>query len=221
MEVCVKQTLCVSVCKWLLPLCLIAVLVSIPSQVRADELTVAGDATGSFSGTGDFASNGLTFAGDSFDTTTSGGFGSINLGTLSLGSDPTSYLGTFDLNVTFTAPTGISGGDSSDFTALLLGNVSSSGSGAALLLNFAPGMDSYTFTNAADTGSFTIILPSSISVTEGSSSTLTASIIGRQTDAPVNAPESGTLLFTALGLVAVIGAYRKYGSTLAVRASRA
>src|SRR5438128_4106092 len=78
----------------------------------ADEVTISGSTTGSIVGS---ASGILTFSNGTFTGTTAFGFGSLSgantLGTLFLTPTPLNPLsGTFTLNITFTAPTGITGG---------------------------------------------------------------------------------------------------------------
>lgn len=187
--------------KRLFPFLVGAFLALSPTQAKADEITVAGSTTGSFTGAGDFSSAGLTFAGNpSFNQTTSGGFASIVLGALGLGPTALSnYNGTFSLDVTFTLPSIIMGGASSLFSADLLGSVTSS-SGAAVLLNFSPSSQVLTFTNAADTGSFTLLVPSSVSVSDGNTTFLTGTILNGQQTPIVPAPEPSTILLSGLGL---------------------
>jgi len=185
--------------KWLFPFLVGAFLALSPTQAKADEITVAGTTAGSFSGTGDFLSTGLTFAGSSFNQTTSGGFASIVLGSLSLGPTAlSSYNGNFSLDVTFTLPSIITGGPTS-FAAILVGSVTST-SGAAVLLNFSPSSQFLTFTNAADTGSFTLLVPSSVSVSDGNTTSLTGAILNGQQTPVVPAPEPSTILLSGLGL---------------------
>src|SRR5215216_5247920 len=94
-------------------------------EARADEVTISGSTTGTVSGVSQ-----LTFAGTpSFTGTTALGTGSLsgvnNLGTFSLATPPLQPLsGSFTLNITFTVPTGIAGGQGSTFTATVTGSVS-------------------------------------------------------------------------------------------------
>jgi hypothetical protein len=186
--------------KWLFPFLVGAFLALSPTQAKADEITVAGSTTGSFTGSGDFSSSGLIFAGNPFSQTTSGGFASIVLGAVSLGATAlSSYNGSFSLDVTFTQPSIITGGPTSSFAAILVGSVTSS-SGAAVLLNFSPSSQFLSFTNAADTGSFTLLVPSSLSVSDGKTTFLTGTILNGQQTPNVPAPEPSTILLSGLGL---------------------
>src|SRR2546423_9762663 len=86
---------------------------------RADEVTITGSTTGSVTGAPQ-----LTFSGTDFFTgTTALGIGSLSgsnsLGSFFLSTAPTqSLIGSFTMNVTFTAPTGISGGQGASHTAI-------------------------------------------------------------------------------------------------------
>jgi hypothetical protein len=215
----------VSNLKWLFPLFLLAAAMLLPAPVSADEVTLAGYTSGTFAGTGDFSSTGLQFTGNpDFDVTTSGGLASISLGSLSLPSTASigTYFGTFSLDVTFTVPTGILGGNTSSFTANLLGNVTNSTTGAAILLNFSPALNFYSFSNGTESGSFILLLPSSESVAIGSATPLTASILNAsETGAPMSAPEPGTLLLTGLGILGLFALRYKYGAQALAVATQA
>ena len=97
---------------------------------RADEVTVSGSTTGSITGAPQ-----LTFTGNDFFTgTTALGIGSLSgpnsLGRFGLATDSLQVVsGTFTLNVTFTAPAGIAGGQGTTYTATIVGSVSPNGSG--------------------------------------------------------------------------------------------
>ena len=88
---------------------------------------------------------GLTFNNSTFDGTTAGGFLGIganatppinvdNLGSLTLTDVPALYNGqTFTLQVTFTDPQGITGSNTTTFTAMLMGQVFSNDVGGVTL----------------------------------------------------------------------------------------
>src|ERR1700704_2066762 len=90
---------------------------------RADEVTLSGSTTGAITGVSQ-----LTFAGNAnFTGTTALGIGSLSgansLGSFFLSTAPTQLLaGTFTLNVTFTTPTGINGGQGTTYTATIQGS---------------------------------------------------------------------------------------------------
>src|ERR1700682_4607916 len=72
--------------KWLLPFLVGAFLALSPTLARADEISVAGSTSGSFTGTGVFGATGLNFTGSTFPSTaTLNGLASIPLGSISLG----------------------------------------------------------------------------------------------------------------------------------------
>src|SRR5437588_11887189 len=88
----------------------IALFTLAQGEARADEVKISGSTTGAVTGVPQ-----LTFAGNTFTNTTSLGIGALsgvnNLGTFSLSMDQgTLVAGSFTLNVTFTSPTGINGG---------------------------------------------------------------------------------------------------------------
>src|SRR3989442_1413041 len=92
---------------------------------RADEVTISGTTTGTTT------VSQLSFTGNSlgFTGTTALGIGSLsgvnNLGTFFLTPDTLQMLnGTFTLNITFTGPTGITGGQGATYTATIIGSVS-------------------------------------------------------------------------------------------------
>lgn len=165
-------------------------------QAKADSLTLEGSTTGSFSGIGDFGSGGLTFSGTSFDTTTSGNT-TLDLGSFSLGDTSSLYLGQFTLDVTFSLPAGLTSGNSNSFTALLLGDVLWS-SGAALVVDFSPSSEIFSFSNPTDSGSFTLSIPS-VAMLAGNTVSLDGYVTGA-TDTPLATPEPSTLLLLASGL---------------------
>ena len=169
---------------------------------KADAITLAGSTSGSFSGWGNFTSTGLTFAGTSFDTTTSpAGAGTLDLGSFNLGSSSSFYFGQFTLDVTFSLPQGVAGGGS-DFTAFLLGSVRRS-NGQALIIDFSPSSQLFTFSNSAGTGSFSLSIPG-VDVPAGSAVTLDGSVTGATDPPPATAPEPATLAVCVVGLAALL-----------------
>src|SRR2546421_415168 len=128
-------------------LCLVALafLTLAQSEARADEVTLSGSTTGSVTGVPQ-----LTFTGHAFTGTTALGFGALsgsnNLGTLSLStSSLQSVSGSFALNVTFTAPTGITGGQGSTYTATITGTVSPNVNQGGVFVHFNSPTQTFTF----------------------------------------------------------------------------
>src|ERR1043165_10109551 len=101
-------------------------------SARADEVFIAGFTNGCFgAGCAPGASAtvpGLTYSNSTFSGTTANGFRGLggnpnpgsnfnNLGSISLSTSAQRYLIPFPLEITFTAPQGINGSNSSTFTA--------------------------------------------------------------------------------------------------------
>jgi hypothetical protein len=143
---------------------------SLIQSVQAAEVRIAGYTNGAFntgtppntSATQTATLLGLTYVNSTFDGTTAGGFRGIggnptappaqsvnNLGSISLATTPATYTGnTFTLRVTFTAPQGITGSNTTTFTATLTGTVISDNSGGVLLdFNNTPILFTFNDTN--------------------------------------------------------------------------
>jgi hypothetical protein len=174
---------------------------------KADPVTVSGTSTGTITGT---AASFLSFTGNSFTATTAGGVGSFSgvdrIGTFTLlstaGETPVS--GTFTLNLTFTAPAGINGGQSTTYTATVSGTISTPNVGGVSIVFNNP-VQTFTFSNASGSGSFSITLPN-IFVQSGDTASLTAGLTGNQTSA---VPEPATMLLLGTGLAGVAARIRK------------
>jgi len=144
----------------------------------ADEVSVAGFTNGCFGAACTPATTnapasvtllGLTYTNATFAGTTSGGFQAFgnnagtpnvdNLGSFALNGTPATYTGqSFTLRVTFTAPPGITGGNSRTFSATLTGSVAANDVGAVIIdFNNTPTVFTFSFVNAQGktvTGSF-------------------------------------------------------------------
>ena len=163
-----------------LGIAVIAVMTLSQSTARADEVTVAGGATGSVMGIPQ-----LTFAGNpAFIGTTALGVGSLSganrLGTFTLGTNPIPITasGTFNLQVTFTAPPGITGGQATSFTANITGSISTANNGGLTVAFTQPvGGTVFTFSSGGTTGSFTFKIDD-IFIQSGQTTDLTARITG-------------------------------------------
>lgn len=173
---------------------------------KADPVTVTGTSSGTVTGT---AAQFLTFTGNTFTATTAGGVGSFSgadrIGTFTLASTTgeTPVSGNFTLNLTFTAPTGINGGQNATYTATVSGTISTPNVGGVQIVFDNPSQ-TFTFSNANGSGSFTIELPK-LFVQSGDTANLTAGLTGNQTAVP----EPATMLLLGTGLAGVAARIRK------------
>ena len=164
-----------------------------PDRARADEITVAGS-------TASVPPVGIIFALNSFSGTTSGGFAAFsNLGWYTLSTGPGIYNGNVvNLVVTFTLPSGISGGAASTFVANLFGNVNTTAQGGVTIA-FTNPTQNFTFSNASGNGSFSFTV-NSLSVNPGGTTALSGYVSGGSVT-PVPEPSNRLLLGAGLLLV--------------------
>jgi hypothetical protein len=80
------------------------------------------------------------------------------------------------LTVVFTLPTGIAGGGSSIFVANLFGNVNTNAQGGVDIV-FANSSQTFTFSNASGSGSFTLTL-NNVSLNPGGTTALSGFVTG-------------------------------------------
>lgn len=206
-----KITISGLVKSFLTGLAALVILGATHTAVRADELTLTGSTTGIVTDVPQ-----LIFTGNpSFTGTTATNLGSLSgpnsLGRFFLSPDTTDRLfGHFELNILFTSPTGIEGGQSATFTALITGSVSPNidqgGINIHFLGPFGPRED-FFFRNSATNGIFTLIIPSDLWVQTGRSAELTAGFSGSSNVNTV--PEPMTLILFGTGLTGIAIKFRR------------
>jgi len=169
------------------------ILAFAPDRARANEITVAGS-------TASTPPLGINFASNSFSGTTSGGFAAFSsLGWYTLQAIPGIYNGNVvALVVTFTLPSGISGGAASTFVANLFGNVNTTAQGGVTIA-FTNPTQNFTFSNASGNGSFSFTV-NSLSVNPGGTTALSGYVSGGSVT-PVPEPSNRLLLGAGLLLI--------------------
>jgi hypothetical protein len=173
------------------------------TSARADEVTLTGSTAGANTAAG------LSFTGSNFFTgTTALGFGSLSgansLGTFFLNTGPLSMTGgLFQLDITFTAPTGILGGQGATYVATVVGTISPNIDQGGVNVDFLNPTQTFTFDDGVNTGSFSLTV-ADLFVQSGREAFLTAGITGQQ--API--PEPATLLLLGTGIAGVAAKLR-------------
>ena len=171
-------------------------------SARADSITFSGSASGYFGATpGTETDLGLSFAGNDFTGVTSDGILSLSgtsgqLGAFTLTDASDTYSSVpFTLQITFTVPEDIMGGQSTTFVDTLIGSVGPNGAGG-VFLTFPDDTSSFTFPG----GAFTLTVDNEF-LQPGTTVGETAGIIATETDAP----EPGSLLLFGTGLIGLAG----------------
>jgi hypothetical protein len=184
-----------------LAVALLVILGATYSSARADEITVTGSTTGATTAAG------LSFTGTTFFTgTTALGIGALSgvnsLGTFSLNTGPLSATsGIFQLDITFTAPTGILGGQGATYVATVVGTISPNLDQGGVSIDFInPGQaQTFTFNDGTNAGAFSLSV-ANLFVQSGRSANLTAGIAGEQ---HAVVPEPATLFLLGSGITGI------------------
>jgi hypothetical protein len=203
---------------------------------RADEVFIAGFTNGCFGVAcapgASATSGGLTYSNSTFSGTTANGFRALggnanpgsnfnNLGSISLSTAPQSYNTPFTLQVTFTAPQGINGSNTTTFTATITGTVRSDNTGG-VFVDFNNTAQLFTFSDpncepnpepqppsagqtTCGTGSFFFSV-NDIAIDPGQTVSVTGQITGAQ---QTTVPEPATMILLGTGISGVAAMVRR------------
>jgi hypothetical protein len=191
----------------------LAVVLGIAGIASADEVHFTGSTLGRFNAQAFAGTNtllDLVYNNSTFDNTTVNGALDLggdptppnfnNLGSFSLGLTNNTYNGnTFQLMVTFTAPTTITGGSISTFSDILSGTILDGQGG--VFVDFYNTPQTFTFSNGSVTGTFTMFI-NDVSITPGHAASLTGHITASQV------PEPAVLAGLVCGMFGFIGIRR-------------